>query len=948
MNFKISNPKSPIHLPQRKINLSCPTYLMSTLATISNFPILKKGIPLFSFLLITLLGIQRVGYTQDQAQASNTSLYQSSLPILQAQTKNTLQNQKQDFPQLQGPHLFPKLIPFTQKTINNLTAEDLSIHAKLLTASQALETGLPGLAQTLYEEILRSDASLSKKEHDKVIIQLTTALISQRQYTQARLVLQKAYDATAAAYKLRLAILELVDRNTYHAENELRDLDVEKLNPMDRSWYYLSQGLVAELRSNSQEAARYLRQAKDLAVSEAQKAEIEALIYRNQILSTQVSEALLPILEKRLNSAAYSKAYAKYALEYAVVLDELGQNQEAIDFLKTQLQDRTRLGKEEMAQYWTLLAILSKGGGDLSQKALQFLVKNDANIQNQRIVLYLLARSSDKTKPPLAFRQYLENLAEDVKSKQILGDLLILKATLSLELQDYDAAHKDATQLLQEFPGEAGLEDQATGFLAYISLSRQPPQYRIAANYISSLESKTKDPTLKTDLLILAADCYFLNEDYSNAASFYDSALKMGKFDSSEKRGTIFYQLVLSEIYAERLDEAEAIVQNIEYLNNVGADYYWKSQWNLVYAEKQKGQLLKAYERVKQFLSRASAYMPEELLLRFIWLEAQLTLDLKRYLDTQQFCQQIIATVQGPQSISIDPDFKKEMLAYTYYLEGQSYLAEGKLEDALRVLAILRQNYPNYKPAILSYIIEARYYSSKGRAVEAQQKLVELADKYAHDDNVPIALYEAAIQADRRGVSSSYKEAISLLERLCINFPNNPLVYPARLKQGDILRKMNDFASAQLVYENLINSYKDNPNKPLAMIGRAECLLAEGSSNPLRYEEAAIAFERIFDMTQVPIDLRIEAGYKWAYALEMQQDFSQARQTYWQNISQFLLDPTFANQLGATGRYWMSKTIFSLGALFEKNQNNLTEARSVYQLILTHNLPGQTTAKTKL
>ena len=33
------------------------------------------------------------------------------------------------------------------------------------------------------------------------------------------------------------------------------------------------------------------------------------------------------------------------------------------------------------------------------------------------------------------------------------------------------------------------------------------------------------------------------------------------------------------------------------------------------------------------------------------------------------------------------------------------------------------------------------------------------------------------------------------------------MVYHAGLKQGDLLRLMNDFSSAQLLFENLINNY---------------------------------------------------------------------------------------------------------------------------------------------
>ena len=53
--------------------------------------------------------------------------------------------------------------------------------------------------------------------------------------------------------------------------------------------------------------------------------------------------------------------------------------------------------------------------------------------------------------------------------------------------------------------------------------------------------------------------------------------------------------------------------------------------------------------------------------------------------------------------------------------------------------------------------------------------------------------------------------SINIIVRLVGNYPQSELVFAARLKQGELARKLNDFSGAQLVYEELIN--KPEPEK---------------------------------------------------------------------------------------------------------------------------------------
>jgi hypothetical protein len=64
-------------------------------------------------------------------------------------------------------------------------------------------------------------------------------------------------------------------------------------------------------------------------------------------------------------------------------------------------------------------------------------------------------------------------------------------------------------------------------------------------------------------------------------------------------------------------------------------------------------------------------------------------------------------------------------------------------------------------------------------------------------------------------------------------------------------------------------------------------------------------------------------------------------------INTVLLDPARAAELGAKGRYWMSRVLLELGDLYEK-QARLDQARGAYELLLRQQLPGGALAQQRL
>ena len=133
----------------------------------------------------------------------------------------------------------------------------------------------------------------------------------------------------------------------------------------------------------------------------------------------------------------------------------------------------------------------------------------------------------------------------------------------------------------------------------------------------------------------------------------------------------------------------------------------------------------------------------------------------------------------------------------------------------------------------------------------------------------------------------------------------------------------------------------------LAQLALADCHYAQAASDPSHWESAAVICERLQDLPTAPVDLRVEAGFKHGYAQVRRGNPAQAERAWWLAVNTFLLDPGKAAELGAKGRYWMSRVLLELGDLYEK-EAKLEQARRAYELLLQQKLPGETLALQRL
>ena len=108
-------------------------------------------------------------------------------------------------------------------------------------------------------------------------------------------------------------------------------------------------------------------------------------------------------------------------------------------------------------------------------------------------------------------------------------------------------------------------------------------------------------------------------------------------------------------------------------------------------------------------------------------------------------------------------------------------------------------------------------------------------------------------------------------------------------------------------------------------------------------------FEHVRDRVDAPLDARVEAGFNLGYMHARRNESEKAQEVWWRDVVHaFLLQPAQASQLGDKGRYWMTRTLVELGALYEQ-QEKLEQAKQAWTLIVSSKLGyGENLAKARL
>ncbi|HAV12289.1 MAG TPA: hypothetical protein DCX06_02170 [Opitutae bacterium] len=832
----------------------------------------------------------------------------------------------------------------------------IALDWRIESAERALRSGLIGLAETGLRTALKSPV-LDAQREDVIRYHLAAALIAQQRYGAAALELDAIRESgRASRYYLYRAISiygdgERVNRARF--TETLKQVRAVELSTYDQPWWQVARALRAQLWDKPEEVVSAFESAVKVAQTDSQKAFFESLVFRQKLLETPSNEALAAEIREQLEQFTGQAAAYTYAREYAVILNNLGRSEDAIAVIDDQRVNNQSLSSREREQLLLLKGMIAGPNTLRGIEALQTLVRSGKTRDAMRVALQLLARDPKAVQGGLS--DFLNQMVARAEPHALLGEIYYIRSQLALaraeealkgdapnvELAQTETANaeRDAQYLLEQFPGLQQITN-VYRLLAYAALQRKPAQYRAAADFLIQLRDQIEVTSERVALNRLIGDCYFLNADYVNAVDFYQAAYARS-IDGSMDQG-LFLRLITAEVRAGQMESALQHIDEADFSGNISVEDRWRAEWNVAQGLQANRRMDIALNRVRSLTQNVPSSVGASLDIRLLWLEAYLSFVVGEDATLLERVTALLERVESLPEQTFDPVEAKLLVTEIMLLQAQVMIRGGGANDGMTVLQRLRVGFADSSAAQRSYLSESDYHASINDFKAAQQALEKLAELYPQSVLAPQAIFEAGIYCERRG-AEFYEAAVLLHNQIVENYPADNLVYAARLKQGDLLRKMNNFAGAQSLYETLINTYPIHPLRYIPELSRIDCMLALAKNDVTQLNDVIVSLERLMDIPNLPIDFQAEVGYKWGFTLLKRDAPEEAQEVFMMIFDDFLLKSERAAQVGPSGRYWLSRALLGLGKILEES-GQLVEARRVYRKMVAFNLPGRNLA----
>jgi len=803
-------------------------------------------------------------------------------------------------------------------------------------ARRAQELGFTSVAVSLWQELVASSANAA--ERDERLLQLAMAFLELGDAEAAREVWNELSDQTSAAARLRRGLMQANLDQLDAARQTLAGLSREDIAPNELPWYHYLAGALADAVGDVREAREQFAAAMRTSASSLQRARFELADLQSQWRETEPTEAQLAQLSRRMEEFAGERVGFDAAKRYAAVLASLGRGDEAVAFLQNQLLSLPPAERELRDDLRLLLGVIAGPESGIGRNALRQLLDTGVNRAKQRMALRMLAQSATNPATEAELRDQLNRLLAGAERHPIEQDLILFRAQLA---EDTDDATRDALDLLERFPA-SDLRTAALGIL--LSAAWEDGRYRAAAGYAAQArrEMAERDTAIRAELGVLQAEAFFRGGDYRSAADAYAAAFEEPV--AGVEPGEIVFQEVLARVRDGQLTAAANRIDLLADDDRFTTENRWQAEYNLARELQARGRVTEAYARINRVMGeqQAEANLAPELAVRMAWLQARLALAAGEPQRTLELVPTLIAQLEA-----VPPELAVEVASSLRLVEAEANFDLGEREAALGVLQGLRADYPDSDAAVYSYIAEATEEAAEGQLVKAQQLLAELILQYPENRYAPLALFQSALLAESRREESFLREANTKIEQLVRDYPNHELVFYARFKQGDLLRKMGLWEPARLVYEELIRNFPQHQEVWAVQMALADSLAAQASTDVSLQDSAAAIYERLRDVANAPTELRIEAGFKEGNSLARRGQADRAADIWWQVVDEFLVQNEAVVDLGTRGRYWLARILAQLGELLEQEEK-LDEARRAYAMIRQWGLPEAEWAEAQL
>jgi cellulose synthase operon protein C len=827
----------------------------------------------------------------------------------------------------------------------------------IVSAERADALGFPSTAVTIYRSLLAAPGA----DAGRLTLSLASALLDDGDVAGAGRALESYTGQHGAGWHLRMGLVDAHNQRIEQARAELAATRPDELDPPSRGWYFFLEGMLWDASGEPARAGPFYQQAASAAVSDLQRARFLLAEEQIRLRVSRVTEDQLTADRKNAEKFQNQKIGYGFTREYAIALTALGRRPQAIDILQNSLRSLPQGERNETDHFRLLLGLIAGPGDAVGRHELFELMASGSDPDLQRVALELLSRNSPAGQARIELGDTLDRMITEPRPSPILESLLLCRAQLALSearlganesASYYARAEDDANALLEKFPGSP-LKAHAYAVLAGSAWEQQ--RYRTAADYAFKAGGELPPGPVRSEFGVLVAEAWFRAGvqgrdagDFRSAADAYAAALRSRP--DGVRPGILMFQRVQSEIEAGSLGSAVSVMDELSRDRAFDADDRWEAEWNLARSLEVQGKTADAYERVNRLLRGASAAsLRPDLKARMAWLQARLSYDAKKPEETLRLVDSLATATAGlPGALGTD------IASTSALLRAQANFQLGRDAAAEETLAKLRSEFPTSDSAVYSYVVEADRSAQQDKVIDAERLLTKLADDFPGSPYAPYALYQAALQAERLGSDANLREADKFLEDLVTKYPGSDLVFPARMRQGDLFRELNQFPQAQQAYESVINNppaaqdqATRNLDAILAQLALAECHNAQSADSPAHSDSAQRLFQDLVDRMDAPVDVRIEAGYNLG-AILARTNRDKAQAVWWNDVvDAYLVKPGGSGDLGPKGRWWVARTLLDVGALYEQ-QGKIEEAKHAWTLLIDSGLPGEALARQRL
>lgn len=796
-------------------------------------------------------------------------------------------------------------------------------------AQNALKLGLPSLSENLLSPMVLADSPLT----EQIRLTLATACLAQQKMGLSEyhlLLMPNFYDnPKAQLYQAIIAWRKGEKLAFWSLLNRWQKSDFTL--PAEKAWYVFFQSLLYQpfqaLRAQS-----YLDEITGLSSGEQGKL-FSILRLQTQVNSIHHSANLaLTSIENFLENFPKGTFDSTIAYRYVSLLVENKDLKKALRFIDEKIKPLKLKNKSERLRFLMLKASLQQALGlGMDESIVEAFLVADQNPRLFNAVLQLWLNSGDFMTEPQARLNTLRRLLDrnpQLKQNELI---ILLQATLLLQNGKTEEAQKELDEGLNVLTGN--FRKQAYILLAQINFSKSVPNYRLAADCLKEAQFLVNGTPEESLFAWMRADIHFLNKDYELACILYEEALtKNVSKDESETNLTLAYQWILCAILQ---DHAQGVEKKIEQgLQNgwLGDTAYWAIETFYLETLIKKRELAKALSRIESVYAKGVSSTATEAYL--FYLKANCL-----YLESKfQNALDVLEKI-GPCHL-----LENNLCARIWLLKGNSLKQLNQPQRALERYQAVRSFGSSIKNTFLAsaFFEEANIYGQQRAYSKAQGLLLELAEKHEAYDYAPLALYQAAVNCEERGLLYA-KETADILNRLIERYPKSELCYHAQLKQGALLMALNQVAAAKSLYKNLRNSHPTHEKKYFCEFLEIKCgLLEKGADSKIFIPQ----LEMLLTYPRLPDALYLEIIFHLSLLYKEIGDHPKIEKTLWEAVHKFLIaKPSI--ELSEKVAYWLSRCLFQLAELLTSNKKP-NEANTIYQLIVRFSLPGTSMAKQAL